>query len=67
VYINATEAGRLGCGQGDTVTVRQEGGEARLPIMIDDRVADGCAFIPSGLNETAGLGASFGPVEIAKN
>ncbi len=63
--LNSTEAARLGVGDGDPVRVRMSGGEARLPVAIDERVADGAVLIPSGYPETANL-AAHGAVELVK-
>jgi NADH-quinone oxidoreductase subunit G len=63
--LNAREAARLGLAEGTRVRVLMTGGEARLPVVIDERVADGAVLIPSGYPETAGLPA-HGPVELIK-
>jgi hypothetical protein len=34
--------------------------------VVDERVAEGCAVIPAGLEASAGLGPSVGPVSIAR-
>jgi NADH-quinone oxidoreductase subunit G len=49
---------------GQTAQVVQGEGQTELKVVIDDAVADGCVVVPSAVNETAALGASFGPVEI---
>lgn len=67
VYINASVASELGLAEDDLVLVSQGGGTARLEVVIDERVADGCALIPAALPETAGLGAIHGPVDIRKD
>jgi len=35
-----------------------------LPVIVDDNVAEGCVYVASGLDETIGLGAAFGPISI---
>ncbi len=51
-----------GCGliEGAQVSVRQGEGVVRLPIIVDDRVAKGCVFVPSASVETAALGPVVG-------
>ncbi|MCC6302620.1 MAG: NADH-quinone oxidoreductase subunit G, partial [Gammaproteobacteria bacterium] len=60
--LNAETAARLGLRDGMSVRFRQDGGEAELPVTIDERVPEGCVLIPSALPETAALGAAFGPL-----
>ncbi len=50
--------------RGDVVVVKQDGAQAKLPIMIDDRLCANNVFIPGGYAQTAMLGASFGAIEI---
>ncbi len=63
--LNAREAERLGLTEGERVRVLMVGGEARLPVVIDERVADAAVLIASGYPETAGLPA-HGAVELVK-
>ena len=67
VYIKESVATSLGLVEGDVAQVMQGGGSVWLPVVIDERVADGCAVIPAALPETAGLGAIHGPVDVSKN
>ncbi|MCC6207270.1 MAG: NADH-quinone oxidoreductase subunit G [Gammaproteobacteria bacterium] len=60
----AETADRLGLRAGQSARFRQDGGEAELPVAIDDRVPAGCVLIPAALPETAGLGAAFGPLAL---
>lgn len=64
VYINAEVAARLGLQAGIVVTVIQGGGKVELPVIINPRIPDRCAWIPAGRPETINLGAAFGTVEI---
>jgi len=59
-------ATQLGLATGAFARVSQGQGEATLQVVLDERVAEGCAVIPSGIAATAGLGPSIGPVELAK-
>lgn len=63
-HINGNLALTLNKKVGDTVTVEQDGGSVTLPLMIDERVPDNCAFIPAGFRETAPLGHPFGEITI---
>jgi NADH-quinone oxidoreductase subunit G len=47
------------------VGVRQSGNEVILPLVVDNRVAEGCVSVPAGIAETSMLGASLGEVELA--
>ncbi|MBK9131046.1 MAG: NADH-quinone oxidoreductase subunit G [Gammaproteobacteria bacterium] len=60
--LNAATAGRLGLRAGMSARFRQDGGEAELPVAIDEAVPEGCVLIPAALPETAALGAAFGPL-----
>jgi len=35
-----------------------------LPLVLDDSVPKGCAWIPAGSNASAALGPTVGPVTI---
>jgi len=61
----AATAGRLGLADGARARIRQDGGEAELPVVIDERVPEGCVLIPAALPETAALGAAFGALALA--
>jgi NADH-quinone oxidoreductase subunit G len=63
--INATEAARRKLEDGDTVDVHMAEGEARLPLVVDARVPNGCVLIPSGYPETATLGPA-GPASLER-
>jgi len=66
VRVAGALAARLGLATGEFARVAQGDGAATLQVVVDERVADGCAVIPAGLPATAGLGPSIGPVSIAK-
>ncbi len=57
---------RLGVRDGDLVRVAQDGGEAVLPAVLDERVPAGCVRIPAGHPLTADLGGMFGAVELSR-
>ena len=53
---------RLGLVAGDFLRVRQAGGEALVPVGVDERLPDECIRLAAARPETATLGAMFGPV-----
>jgi NADH-quinone oxidoreductase subunit G len=57
---------KLGLHQGDLVRIIQQGGEALLPFVRDDRLPANCARVPAARPETSGLGAPFGDVELQR-
>jgi NADH-quinone oxidoreductase subunit G len=61
----AATAAKLGLQAGARARFRQDGGEAELPVVIDERVPEGCVLIPAALPETAALGAAFGSLALA--
>ncbi len=65
VFINQGEARRLGLGEANSVQVTQNSNSVGLPLVIDERVPDGCAWIPSAVEGNALLGAAFGEIELA--
>ncbi len=64
VRIRATLAQRLGLAEAARVEVMQGDARAVLPLVVDDRVPDGCAWISAALPGSAGLGPSIGPVTL---
>jgi len=57
---------RLGFAEGEFVSVSQDGASVSLPARRDDGVPDGCVWVPTGLPETAALGAVFGEVQVGR-
>jgi NADH-quinone oxidoreductase subunit G len=67
IRINSNLAKQLNLGDADKAKVKQSHGqELVLPLVIDDKIADHCVWIPSGLPETALLGEAFGTISISK-
>lgn len=67
VYMNKELAQQLGVQAGQDFTVRQGQGSATLPVVVTSGVPTDCVYIPAGFPETAGLGASFGAIEIVRS
>ncbi len=55
-------------GLSDAASARVAQGEASLvlPLVCDETLADGVVALPCGRNETVGLGAGFGPLELGQ-
>ena len=66
VYLHEQQAQALDFNGVDHVIVKQEGTEASLPLIIDNRVPVGCAWIPSGLSQTASLASGIGEITLHK-
>lgn len=62
--INRQHAASLALREGVMLTVVQDETRAELPVIFDDRVADGCVQIVSAVAGSVGLGANFGPIEV---
>jgi NADH-quinone oxidoreductase subunit G len=66
-YAHETVAVALELTAGEQVNVRQGGQALSLPLMIDNRVAPGCVWIPAGVVGSVGLGANGASIEITRS
>jgi len=66
VAINRRLAEALGIRNGETAVVQQNGTRMHFPVIVNDRVPDGCAALASGIVETAGLAPALGSMIIEK-
>ncbi|HKJ09883.1 MAG TPA: NADH-quinone oxidoreductase subunit NuoG, partial [Gammaproteobacteria bacterium] len=66
VRICLAQAEQLGIADAERVTVRQGECSATLPLVIDERVARGCAWIPAARPSSVTLGGAFGTVKLQK-
>jgi NADH-quinone oxidoreductase subunit G len=57
---------RLGVRESDLVRVTQAGGEAVLPVALDERVPEGCVRVAAAHPLTAELGGMCGAVELSR-
>ncbi|MFZ2314094.1 MAG: NADH-quinone oxidoreductase subunit NuoG [Gammaproteobacteria bacterium] len=64
--IHAETARKLGLADGGNAFVKQATGQASLPVMFDDRVAQDAVWIAGGIHATDSLGELFGTVEIER-
>jgi NADH-quinone oxidoreductase subunit G len=66
VRVNAAVAKNNGLAEGDSVAVLQGENRAMLPLKIDVRVPDGCAWVSAGVPGSETLGDQFGEVTLEK-
>lgn len=66
IRINQNTADSLQLNDGDYVKATQGEGSVSLPLIIDNRIADGLVVLPSGLNETAGFGDTMAEITLQK-
>ncbi|MEJ2564727.1 MAG: NADH-quinone oxidoreductase subunit NuoG [Gammaproteobacteria bacterium] len=66
VYIHESTAKDLGLADGQPVSVRQGDGQHSLDLIIDNRIALGCVWIPAGVAGAAGLGAHGSTIDITQ-
>lgn len=60
------QAQALGVDEGDAVLVSQGNAHAVIKVALDDRVPMGAVWLPSARPASAGLGLSYGAVELKK-
>ena len=65
IRISTELAKQLGLHNAAQAQAKQNGFTVTLPLVIDDSVPAGCAWIASSLPESAGLGAIFGDIELS--
>ncbi|CAK0747399.1 NADH-quinone oxidoreductase subunit G [Gammaproteobacteria bacterium] len=63
--VHSATLAQLGLVGATMVSVRQGEGEIDLPVVVDDRVAEGCVVVPAAMTETAMLGPNLGSIELA--
>jgi NADH-quinone oxidoreductase subunit G len=64
--MNGATAARLGLIAGAQARISQDGGEAGLPVVIDERLPADCVRVPAALAATAGLGAMTGAIVVER-
>ncbi len=57
-------ARRLGVEGAERVRVRQGGGEAELPLVLDLELPEGCLWLPAGVKAVAALGPVWGAADV---
>ena len=63
--ISTELAKQLGLHNAAKAQAKQNSSTVVLPLVIDDSVPAGCAWIASGLPESVELGAAFGDIELS--
>ena len=64
--LNSADAEKLGLTDAPEVAIVQGDARVVLPLVIDDDIAPGCAWVPGGVPETVGLGASMGGIQVER-
>ena len=64
VRLHPEVAAELGVVEREQVQVSRNGVAVDLPLVLDESLPKGCAWIPAGLNASVALGPSVGPVVI---
>jgi NADH-quinone oxidoreductase subunit G len=62
--INQAEADKRGLDQQHEVVITQDDREIRLPLQIDDDLANGCIYVAAATDIGASLGQMFGQVTV---
>ncbi len=62
--VHPATVARIGLSGVARVVVRQGGESVNLPLLVDDRVAEGCVLVPMASVETAALGPTAEEVEL---
>ncbi len=63
-HLHPEEMKRMGLNDGQSVRVRQQGGEVEMTVHTDECVPTGCVRIASAVSESVALGNAFGAVEV---
>jgi NADH-quinone oxidoreductase subunit G len=64
VRLCAAQATQSGVSGAASVRLTQGGESITVPLVIDERVPAGCLWLPAGTPATAGIGPSFGTIDI---
>jgi NADH-quinone oxidoreductase subunit G len=64
--MNRAQAGKLGLRDGDSVRVRQGGGEAVVAYAIDDKLPAECIRLAAAREETAALGDAHAELSVER-
>ena len=64
--MNSDLAARHGLSDGDSARFSQDEGSVVVPVRIDQRIANDCVLLATGIDATVGLGDSFGAISVAK-
>jgi NADH-quinone oxidoreductase subunit G len=62
--LHSATAAHFGLVDASMVKMRQGEGEVELPLVVDNRIAEGCVSVPAAMAETVMLGENFGEAEL---
>lgn len=65
IRMNSADADALDVGDGDYITVTQEGGAAKFTVIIDDAIPANSVQLLAGTNKSVALGSAFGTVTLS--
>ena len=65
-WMNGKLAARLGVTAKDQVLVKQNAGQAKLAVGLDERLPDDCVRVAAAHASTAALGPMFGSVTVER-
>jgi NADH-quinone oxidoreductase subunit G len=66
-WMNGKLAARLGVTAKDQVLVKQNAGQARLAVALDERLPDDCVRVSAAHRSTSALGPMFGSVTLERS
>ncbi len=66
VSVNSALAQQLGLQEGKKVKVTQQGHSEYATLKLDERLADGCVWLPAGVAISAQMAETFAPIELEK-
>jgi NADH-quinone oxidoreductase subunit G len=66
IRLHPREAERQGLNVAQSALIKQNGYQARLPVVLDPSIPEGCIWVSTGLSKTAMLGQPFGEVTVEK-
>lgn len=67
ICINSKLATTLQVKTGDEVVAVQHGLELKLPVVVDERVADNTVVLAAGMENTCGFGEAFGNISLHRS
>lgn len=65
VYMSSSQIDALGLSGKSEVSLRQGEDAITLPLFADDSLADGCAWVPGGVDGVSQLGSAASGIELA--
>ena len=66
VAMNRAQAKKAKLDDCEQVQVKQGKGTAALPLRLDEGIADGCVYVPWGIDAVRHLAQAYGRIELEK-